>query len=419
MPFRRFITTLAALSCAALCTLPVQAGSLIPGTPFTLDELEIEAREACEDLRWRERRRCLREAEAAAQAQAERMAAMAPVALAYRRRFIEGLAAEGTPRSLAMAAVLGSETLFDLQAMPELDALWQPDPRVREWRDAALAASAASGRDDPLVLRLAYAASGGEEAVQRAVLARWRQVEPANLQPILAEVDLDRDTASPRPDDTAPLAPTLLAAAFRAEGYDDAYVDLQRLALQALRRHPPSAGELETFRTHPDGFDLDAAGLGLGIELWSAGPIGGFAPLIRSCDREPMQTLPGRRDDCRAIGRRMYDHGNSLIAQLVGVALLRKAATTDEERAQARALRDRYDWLLEQMAKADISEGDKAPVWLAAQVARLLQDERVTEAQLIETGLQALGLPTEPPPGWTSGFLFPDERESMDSPRAR
>ena len=412
MPFRRFIATLAALSLAALYTVPAQAGSLIPGTPFTLDELQIEAREACEDLRWRERRRCLREAEAAAQAQAERMAAMAPVALAYRRRFIEGLAAEGTPRSLAMAAVLASDTLFDLQTMPELDALRQPDPRVREWRDAALAASDASGRDDPLVLRLAYAASGGEEAVQRAVLARWRQQEPGNLQPILAEADLDRDTAFPRPDETAPLSPTLLAAAFRAEGYDDAFADLQRLALQALRRHPPSADELETFRTHPAGFDLDAAGLGLGIELWSAGPVVRFMPLMRSCDPEPMETVPGRRDDCRRLGRRMYDHGNSLIAQLVGVALLRKAAMTDEERGQARALRDRYEWHRQQMAKADISEGDNAPVWLAAQVARLLQDEHVTETQLVEAGLQALGLPTEPPPGWTSGYLFPDEREA-------
>lgn len=412
MPFRRTITTLTALSCVALCAVPARAGSLIPGTPFTLEGLQIEAREACEDLRWRERRRCLREAEAAAEAQAERMVALAPAAIAYRRRLIEALVAEGTARSLAMAAVLGSETLFDLQAMPELDALWQPDPRVRAWRDAALAASAASGRDDPLVLRLAYAASGGEEAVQRAVIARWRQAEPGNLQPILAEADLDSDTAFPRPDETAPLPPVLLAAALRAEGYDDAFAGLQRLALQALRRHPPSAGELETFRAHPAGFDLDAAGLGLGIELWSAGPVVRFVPLMRSCDPEPMETVPGRRDDCRRLGRRMYDHGKSLIAQLVGVALIRKAATTAEEREQARALRDPHDWRTQQMAKAEIDEAAKAPVWLAAQVARLLQDEHVTEAQLVETGLQALGLQTEPPPGWTSGFRFPDEREA-------
>ena len=420
--FRRRLLPPVATVLLSLCAgaLPAQSGVLVTGTPFTLEEFMIEAREACDGLRGRERRRCVREAEAEARASAERLAAVAPVALAYRKRLVEGLAAEGDARSLALAAVLGSDGPLESPvetpgASDDIDALWQQDPRVVQWRDAALAASAAEDKDDPLVLVLAYVVSGDDVELQRALIARWRAAEPDNLQPILVDAELRRaDTRGPSYEST-PLPEPLFADAVRATRYREYFADLHRLAIHALRRHPPTEAELQAFRAHEPAFSADAAGLGLGLGFWVAGPSTAYAPLFRSCDESLYATRPGRREDCRRLGRLMSERGETLIGHLVGVALLRKTASDEAQREEARALREPYEWRSAQMQKTEID----LAAWSAGQVALLLRESDVTEAQMVEAGLQAMGLPTEPPAGWHSGYRFMDEREAEGAPRAQ
>lgn len=407
--FTRFLAPVALLLSFCAGVASAQAGVLIPGTPFTLEELMIEAREACDGLRGRERKRCIREAEAEARASAERLAAVAPVAYAYRKRLVEGLAAEGTARSLALAAVLGLDGPLEAPgASDEIDALWQQDPRIAQWRDAALAAGAAGGEDDPIVLVLAFAVSGDDVELQRVLTARWRAAEPDNLQPILVEAELERERASQASSQTAPLSEPLFAAAVRTVRYREYFVDLHRLAIQALRRHPPTEAELQAFRAHEPAFSADAAGLGLGMALWAVGPSTAYGPLFRSCDEGLYATHAGRREDCRRLGRLMAERGETLIGYLVGVALLRKTASDEAQREEARALREPYEWRAAQIRNMDID----LAAWSAAQVARLMREGDVTEAQMVEAGLQAMGLPTEPPPEWKSGYLFLDERET-------
>lgn len=93
-------------------------------------------------------------------------------------------------------------------------------------------------------------------------------------------------------------------------------------------------------------------------------------------------------DDCRAIAR-LLAHGDTLLERSIGVGMLERLVSTAVERAEALQAAAQTDWLTAGMQQCQVLDD-------AAVLARL-EGADTSEIALIQAGLQARGLPIEPP----------------------
>jgi len=110
----------------------------------------------------------------------------------------------------------------------------------------------------------------------------------------------------------------------------------------------------------------------------------GYTQLTRWC-REPDRSWAG---DCRAIAR-VLAGGETMIDRMIGKAMLERLVSTADERAEADRVAAATDWLLAAQHQCRVLD--------EATTLATMEQEGVSEIGLIEAGLQARGLPLEPP----------------------
>lgn len=289
----------------------------------------------------------------------------------------EDLAAEDGARSLALAARLRTMALeaeaYNAGREPPFEVV---DAKITRWLDNA----ERLGADDPVAIVLTLPLLRAADPQRHAdAVRRWRDAEPDNLAPLL-HAGLSGDA--------------LLQAARGTARSQDYFFEVVRLTAQVVER--PRSGPVARILQRvvesegPGRRSAYAATLGTGI---AAANIPQYAELTRPCrSAEGM-----RRLQCRHVGEVMNVRGGTLIERLVGVALLRDTAENDTQRAEAAALRRRYDWLVAR--NAELTARD-----LEDHATRLLAELRDTpvpsEVEALERLLLGAGVASEPPASW-------------------
>lgn len=281
----------------------------------------------------------------------------------------------------------------------------------------------------------AWLTAGLDHGAEReAALAHWQQVEPWNLAPLLAlQPKADPEASAEDRADVAEADALFLRSLGSITGYDTKFNATRYALVAAVRRYPPTAAQLEVLYAQEPllksiprqqvGQDLLA--MALSMALWVNAIDAPFSPLLRTCKSEVLARMPQRHAGCVALGTRLQQRSDTVLGELIGIALLRHAALHAQDRkgmAATRVMRDRLDWVMTQYnsmqsedpAKLTAAQLAAMQELVSVEVAALMDGgpERVpySEQDLMRAVLTAMGKPAEPPPGWRSDFKFPDER---------
>ena len=185
----------------------------------------------------------------------------------------------------------------------------------------------------------------------------------------------------------------LMSLAAHAPRYEGGYTDRVAALFDRLSRLPPPPVEAGD----PTDVDPDDVRLVMAIALTAAdwGPAWTYA--MRRCKVATGVML----DDCRALGQRVVDDGDTLMETMMGAALLRMTATTSEQRGQAESTRRLMMWRQEMGGpERRLSPSDDRRDM--ALYRKILFAEG--ELAAIDAMLRSRGLPLTPPVGWTSRY---------------
>ncbi|WP_024892033.1 hypothetical protein [Luteimonas huabeiensis] len=294
---------------------------------------------------------------------------------AYTARLAERLTAEGEPRGLALAALLREASAAPAAAADP--AVPRADPTSRQWRALALQRAGT----DVVALSLLALAPEGDAGTRDAALARWRQLEPANLVPWL-HGDVD--------------APARFEAARRARSADSHLYAQVRVLVEAQRRHPPTEAERAALiggDGQPGGLDGYAVLHGTGL----LGPLAvpALAPFAEACAAAARQA-PGsvQAEDCRHAAQALQ-RADTRALESVGLALAADLARDAEARRAALAALRRFDWQM--VALGRLSAGRPAGGVDAFAALLMAEPAGTREAALDERQLREAGIPLDPP----------------------
>lgn len=356
----------------------------------------------------------------------------------YLRMLAERLERERDGRSQALAALLlrvADDRERANAATAANDRAPQAPNREDAWQRLSRNALALSPDDAAVAAWLSF---GGNNPTERnAMLAHWQRVEPWNLAPLLAALPQNNpDTrAEESAQDRADLdeADTLFLRSLEPiTGYDTKLNVTRHAVIAAVRRYPPTPKQWDglvaprslLYPSPRQYVDPDMFAIALGMELWVKGVNTPFSALFRACKREALAQVPQRYAACVALGQRLQQRSDTLIGEIIGISLLRHAALHAKDRkavADTRAMRDRLDWLTTQYGRmgpepaAQPSAAQSAAMqdFVGLEVAALMDGEAgripYSEQDLMRAVLAAVAVPATPPPGWRSGFEFPDE----------
>lgn len=311
------------------------------------------------------RARCLRKEDA-------RRAKMTRASREYHAWLADRLAADGGARNLALAAnlralSLGGELFHTTANLPLLEG----DTRLAEWVDRATRDARGDGLVQMLLIR---PFSPQDEARVQAARDAWRAADPANLASL--------------GDDDATVG-DVLETANGSSRLTIHFGDLLLATLDAVERHPPDPGlakvlldkELPSARAYA----LSLAFLMLETPR--------FSPAIDACKGDAL-LQSGRREACVRYGNALADASDTLIAHMIGLAILRHAATDDAGRERIEQRRRRAGWWLEQWTAL----GDAEPADFADEQAAILRAFRgIDEMGMMRHMLEANDIPVEPP----------------------
>lgn len=311
------------------------------------------------------------------------VSAVEPASDSYWPRVVATLAGSAQLRDRALAAQLNMLQAHILDQIADNPSASPITPEQAAAVHLLLPDLAVS--DDPLALSLALQAgiSASDKAVIEAASRRWKVLEPDNLVPILW---IDQGT-----DKT-------LAAARDTTRYDGRSYGQIRFMMEVFQRVPMEVVEVgEGYR---EVGDTDEARAALNaFALWAAYGIPAFQEVVKTC-REPMVPADAARlDDCRHVASVLARESDVLIARGIGVGMLKRMATSSDEQAEARTLRRRMQWQLQQRYAVG---GDEAMLRDDINtMLRLLRDPGIdTETQMSEAILHERGIALTPPTDW-------------------
>lgn len=356
----------------------------------------------------------------------------------YLRMLAERLERERDGRSQALAALL-LQAADDREranaATAANDRAPQAPNREDAWRRLSRNALALSPDDAAVAAWLSFGANNPTE--RNAMLAHWQQVEPWNLAPLLAA--LPEDTPGPRAEESAAdradldEADTLFLRSLEPITGHDTKLNVTRHAvIAAVRRYPPTPKQWDglvargslLYPSPRQYVDPDMFGMALGTELAVRGGML-FNALFRPCHRKALARMPQRHAACVALGQRLQQRSDTLLAELIGISLLRHAAEYAKDRnaiADTRAMRDRMNWLTmqyerlrpEDAASPSAEQSAAMQVFVGIEIAALMDGEAgripYSEQDLMRAVLAAVAVPATPPPGRRLGSGFRDER---------
>lgn len=371
---RRFAPCLAALAgLLASCAASAQHPGHQPQWPDP-------APAPCADIADGPRRdACLARAEA-------RKAAEDAASRRYHLWLADRLAEDGGARNLAIAANLRAIALGDNLygadvALPALDG----DAKLADW----IARATREGRDDALVLTLLHRRFGTHDDPRRkAVLARWQAIEPDNVAPWRFEDEIANADAD-----------TLLARSEHATHVELHYIDTLRTVVAAFERHPPRAslakrifvGETSTLRDYA------------GAVASAMFTFPRFSPAINACKGEGALAIAGRSGACLRYGRLQADHSDTLIDQLMGLAILRFNAEDDVSLALYMRRRRHLLWLSDRWRNE--GKAHREAVSDAMNARMNAKPAENNEATLLREVLEDRGVSLTPPDDWEPGYL--------------
>ncbi|MCD9032636.1 hypothetical protein LDO32_12955 [Luteimonas sp. Y-2-2-4F] len=299
---------------------------------------------------------------------------------AYTTRLAERLAAEEAPRGLALAALL-REANAAATADPAAAAPPRSDPQSRQWRALAFQRAGA----DTLALSLLALAPEDDAGTGRAALARWRQLEPANLVPWLHG---DADAAA------------RAEAARRARSADSHLYAQVRALVEAQRRHPPADAERALLAGGRDGQPggLDGYAVLHGTSLLAPWSLPALEPFAEGCAAAARQAPDSvQAEDCRNAAQALQ-RADTRALESVGLALAADLARSAEARRAAAEARRRFDWQMVELGRLSMGRPDGG---VDAFAALLMAEPAATrEAALDERQLREAGIPLDPPAGW-------------------
>lgn len=316
---------------------------------------------------------------AAAPAQAPQAAGAEELAAhrAYALRVAGRLAAEDEPRALALAALL--RDAYADRAEAPADAAPRTDPQSRQWRALAFQRAGA----DVLALSLLSLAPD-DDATGAQALARWRQLEPANLVPWLH----GNDATAAR-----------LEAARRARGADVHFYAQLRILVEAQRRHPPTDAEralLTGGPGQPGGPDGHAVLHGAGLlAAWALPAPGALADPCIDAARQAPDSL--QAEACRIAAQALL-RADTRALESVGLTLSAELARTADARRAAEEARRRFDWQMVELGR--LSAGRPAGGVDAFAALLMADPDQTREAAFDERQLREAGVPLDPPPRW-------------------
>ncbi len=303
----------------------------------------------------------------------------------YHARVAVALAEEGTPRGLAIAALmlrLADGTAAG--AAPDDDTPSQEapvDPRSDQWRQRALATAGNDALAVALVAASSDTGSGADAVVRRDALARWLSVEPDNLAPLLV---------------AGGAVSSLLQSASGTRRFDLHYLDFTRAIAAALVAHPPTAAERAVLQPDadapaPEVATASASGMAAAFGLPS------FRPLFDACRGPALDASPLRAGECGHVARVMREQSDTVLGESIGLSLARSMATSPEAAAAVDAQGRRFAWRTQRMGEVTIAQ----PRDGMTDFVRMLADPSLrSERQIAERVLAGAGVPLEPPADW-------------------
>lgn len=312
--------------------------------------------------------------------EAEREADKARISREYHGWLADRLVGDGGARNLAIAAHLRamsvSGTLYESDdALPAL----KNEARIAEWVERATR----EGRDDPLVhalLNRRFSASDDQRL--SALRMHWSRIAPDNFAPVMFSTEVGRSGTN----DMAALART-------ASRFDLHYNALLLAVIDAFERHPPSAssaavlfgGDVPTLRSYASSMAMAMLQLPR------------FIDTIDACRGDALSRTPERRADCLQIGRLLADDSDTLIAHMMGLAILVRASDTPCARKAAEERRRQAAWL---MNRWQVLSNDPT-VQTDDEASRQALSSTQDEMAFMRTILEHHGIAIEPAADWT------------------
>ncbi|HEV7489710.1 MAG TPA: hypothetical protein VGO25_02820 [Rhodanobacteraceae bacterium] len=291
---------------------------------------------------------------------------------AYQASLHRTLAASGTPRNVALAAL-------DASAFPA-------DDRSPTLQDEPLFRAAMGARDDALVQWLIanrLLGSGHDTRVD-AIVANATRLEPDNA----AVWGLTLALASKR-NESAAIDDALahMAASTRS---DEHFADTARAWYEIYERNPFPQW------TFANPTDADAAVFVSAMAKAAATALAGYQTLVQTCKPSAEASRNrARAVDCSAIGHLMLYRSTTLLARRIGFVLLRNLGD-DAVSSEDHALHRNLEWVLFNEAATDDSLKDPLAMHAYATDWLKLDDEY----DILQRALRRQGVSAEAPSDW-------------------
>ena len=302
---------------------------------------------------------------------------------AYWQRLATSLKDSTQPREQALAAQWLGLTLMDDQVGAQ-STMGNPADSAIESAISGLLTKVNTS-DDPVALSLATQV-GVRRKDQHAISStagRWQVVEPDNLAPrLFADTPID----------------TVLAGARDTTRYETHGYDQIRLMTSVFKRWPMSREEMGSGYSKALADD-EARAAANAFGIWAAFAIPAFQNLVNACRDGDLLSTPTRREDCLHVGKVMAGNSSDLLSKGIGISILERAASTQEDIALATTLRRNKEW--QQHHYFEIFTEHKDEQQYASDMLRLLKTPGVdNEIQLMETALREKGIALVPPQDW-------------------
>jgi hypothetical protein len=311
--------------------------------------------------------------------EAMRLSERARISREYHGWLADRLAEDGGARNLAIAVQLRAMSLSG--ALYELDdtlPALEGDARIASWIERAMR----EGRDDALVHMLLNRRFSSSDAPRLAALrAQWMRIAPDNLVPAMFDAEARANAAD-----------TLPALARDASRFDVYWAEQLRTVVDAFLRHPPGPAhaavlleeDTSTVRSY-------AATMALYMVEFPR-----FVDAINACRGDALTRSPERRGDCLQLGSLLADRSDTLIAHVMGLAILVRAADDEAGRAAAEDRRRLTGW---QMHKWQVLSAE-TPAEIADAVTARALPSATSELDLMRAALTHHGIDLAPPPCW-------------------
>jgi hypothetical protein len=305
-------------------------------------------------------------------------ALMQPVVTQLGRSYLisaaESHIASGTQRGKLLGALLMER------------AELAPDDRARQQALLAEVVTEAPQDLDTLVAALYYCNHVASDCAALEPAQRLAQLWPDNAANWIFAMRSEDSTASQDEHIARAAAATVFDDHFNRvmrlniEAIQSAVVPVPELLFTIARTLTPEASVAETI-AHLHAYYL---------------PLPAWQPLAGACrpDRAELRDAR-RRDHCLAVGRKAAFEGQSLIANMVGSAVVRHMRPGSEEEHRARELRRHYMYVTS-------ARHARSPEQVRASRDGLVVRDmaELTEIEAYKRTLDRTGLPRDPPPDW-------------------